>query len=181
MANLPAEDVKALRTRLHNYGLGHWVGQFTTTPNDRLRIAAACVEALGQFDKYETESAQLRRDLEIQKVNATAVLQAQHERDCAIEEVARLKSKLEKVRLRSLNLAQWLGRQCDPAHGATEAGYIATLAKEPADDVPVVQEARPIARCSKCERVAVNSMAGQRCYAEDACGVQCTGTLFTVT
>lgn len=49
------------------------------------------------------------------------------------------------------------------------------------DDVPVVQEARRIAKCNVCDRVADNSMAGQRCFLEDACGVPCDGTLFTVT
>ena len=40
--------------------------------------------------QLRTEIARLRRDLEIQAVNATAVLQAQHERDCAVEDVKRL-------------------------------------------------------------------------------------------
>lgn len=47
-------------------------------------------------------------------------------------------------------------------------------------DVPAVQEARPIARCDACNRVADNKMAGQRCFMEHPDGALCGGMLLTV-
>jgi hypothetical protein len=43
------------------------------------------------------EVLRLRADLEIQKVNATAVLQAQHERDCAVEKLAEVQRDLRRA------------------------------------------------------------------------------------
>jgi hypothetical protein len=68
-------------------------------------------------------------------VGRIAVLQAQHERDCAVEDAKRLLEKLESIRIRTLNLAQWIDKGCDPRYGAIEASFIALMAKEPAADV----------------------------------------------
>lgn len=55
-------DVHALRTRLSNYGLANLVKK--SSPAVRLRIAAACVEALDQFDRYEEQIYLLRAEKE---------------------------------------------------------------------------------------------------------------------
>src|SRR3990170_2947579 len=94
MSNLPTDEVNALRTRLHNHGQANWVGRSTTTPNDMLRIAQTCVDALDQFDRYETEVASWKavahdHGERLQPLD-TLRLQAVHERDCAVEDVARL-------------------------------------------------------------------------------------------
>lgn len=44
------------------------------------------------------EIERLRRDIEIQTVNATAVLQAQHERDCAVEKLVHMSDLLTRAR-----------------------------------------------------------------------------------
>jgi hypothetical protein len=59
-APVSAEHLNALRTRLHEFGLGNWVGRFWTTAVYKLRVAEACVDALDQFDRYETEIERLR-------------------------------------------------------------------------------------------------------------------------
>lgn len=63
------------------------------------------VSRLRMFSPFESplmhecadEIERLRRDLRIQTVNATAVLQAQHERDCAVEDVKRLAVEIERI------------------------------------------------------------------------------------
>jgi hypothetical protein len=73
-------------------------GKDSITPADLIEIAdcspTRCHDAL----KWAAEEiAQLRRDLDIQKVNANAVLQAQLERDAAIEDVVRLAKALDDI------------------------------------------------------------------------------------
>lgn len=69
------------------------------------------------------EIHQLRRDRDQHAGNATAVLQAQHERDAAIEDVARLRAIMR-------NTAGWLNNGCEPARAAAELLLVAGL---PAD------------------------------------------------
>lgn len=57
---MTTEQLNALRTRLHNFGLANWVGKPTTTDDYMLRVAEACVQALDQFDRYEVEIARLK-------------------------------------------------------------------------------------------------------------------------
>jgi hypothetical protein len=102
------DELNALRTRLHHYGLANWVGRSTTTPNDMLRIAQTCVDALDQFDRYETEIYRLDTErsewsgiaAQRNRTNAlladdrdterTKRLQAEHERDSAVKKLAEL-------------------------------------------------------------------------------------------
>lgn len=63
MANPTADELNSLRTRLSNFGHGNWAGKTTTTLDEQLRVAQACVDALDQFDRYESEIQRLRADI----------------------------------------------------------------------------------------------------------------------
>jgi len=47
-----------LRTRLSNYGHGNWAGKTTTTLDQQLDIAQACVDALDEMDRLERERSE---------------------------------------------------------------------------------------------------------------------------
>lgn len=97
--------------------------RFGDSDGDDHDIAAAEIEcldallsiALDRNAEHCAEVQRLQRDLEIQAVNATAVLQAQHERDCAVEALASARQLLEDWMLSSDNfdLEAWVLRVRD--------------------------------------------------------------------
>jgi hypothetical protein len=82
-------------------------------------------------------------------------------------EIERLNAKLEKIRVRTLNLAQWLDKGCDPTHGATEASFIALAAKESTVDVLCEHE-----WVSARNEVVTSGEICKKCYAIRAEGTR---------
>lgn len=163
MANLPADPV-TLERALNNCKQDPQT--WTVMLRDEALAMAAEIGRLGAMlattvkclTEEERENEQLRLDREQHAGNAREVVRLQ-------AEVNRLMGLMPEHDTRE-------------SYRCTECG---AFHLRPTANVPTVQAARPIARCNLCERVAANSMAGQRCYAEDLDGSKCIGTLFTVT
>lgn len=85
---MSADELNDLRTRLHTYGLANWAGRSTTTMDDMLRIAQACVEALDQFDRYEAELATLQGIAATRNVNLATLADDRDRLRKALEAIA---------------------------------------------------------------------------------------------
>jgi hypothetical protein len=75
---LSTEELNDLRLRLHNYGKGDWARKICTT-DYKSRIADGCIDALDQFDRYESEITQLRLDLAQHLGNVSELIRVQAE------------------------------------------------------------------------------------------------------
>lgn len=85
---------------------------------DQLKVS--CEELEVYRDELVRERDQLRLDLAQHNGNATAVLQAQHERDCAVEDVKRLSDALQ-VLLDEQNDAPLERRRAEWQHACDNA------------------------------------------------------------
>lgn len=96
--------------------------------------------AIEDYDELARECAQLRLDLAQHNGNATAVLQAQHERDCAVEDVKRLSDALQ-VLLDEQNDAPLERRRAEWQHACDSARSALRV------DVPAVRSTEFTCTC----------------------------------
>jgi hypothetical protein len=106
---MTTEDLNDLRLRLHNYGKGDWARKICTT-DYKSRVADGCIDALDQFDRYESEISQLRLDLAQHLGNASEVIRLQAELENTRKELRRALSALTRHGLAEMPIDAGDGR-----------------------------------------------------------------------
>jgi len=161
---MTTEELNALRTRLHNFGVGHWIDHGNTDKRAQMmQVSEACVAALDQFDKFGAEIARLQEFINsefFQRVTykqendalrernawlSNYVKACDNERDRAMarlmEVEAGMDATVEKLRERLKQKALW--EQAPPHCSTCSCEPLPAQFLKPADDVPD-------ARCGAC-------------------------------